>query len=119
MLRPVVGVRFQVLFHSPRRGSFHLSVTVLVRYRLPNVFSLGRWSAQFPAGFLVSRRTRDPCLSLFSFAYGAVTLSRRPSQIVLLLIADILQVPQPRYASIPVWAVPLSLATTNGIISFP
>ena len=28
-----VGVRFQVLFHSPNRGSFHLSLAVLVRYR--------------------------------------------------------------------------------------
>ena len=33
MLRPLVGVWFQVLFHSPRRGAFHLSLTVLVRYR--------------------------------------------------------------------------------------
>jgi hypothetical protein len=29
-----VGTRFQVLFHSPLRGSFHLSLTVLVHYRL-------------------------------------------------------------------------------------
>ena len=29
----LVGTRFQVLFHSPRRGSFHLSLTVLVHYR--------------------------------------------------------------------------------------
>ena len=32
-LRPLVGDWFQVLFHSPRRGAFHLSLTVLVRYR--------------------------------------------------------------------------------------
>ena len=32
-------------FHSPRRGSFHLSLTVLLRYRLSNVFSLRQWSA--------------------------------------------------------------------------
>ena len=31
-----VGMRFQVLFHSPQRGSFHLSLTVLVHYRLPS-----------------------------------------------------------------------------------
>ena len=37
-LRQVVGARFQVLFHSPVRGPFHLSLTVLVRYRSP-------WSA--------------------------------------------------------------------------
>src|SRR5207253_7560731 len=34
----LVGTRFQVLFHSPRRGTFHLSLTVLVHYRSPRVF---------------------------------------------------------------------------------
>ena len=33
VLRPLVGVRFQELFHSPNRGAFHLSLTVLVHYR--------------------------------------------------------------------------------------
>ena len=32
-LRPLVGVRFQVLFHSHAMGAFHLSLTVLVHYR--------------------------------------------------------------------------------------
>ena len=32
-LRPLVGAWFQELFHSPRRGAFHLSLTVLVHYR--------------------------------------------------------------------------------------
>ena len=35
MLRPLEGDWFQVLFHSPARGAFHLSLTVLVRYRSP------------------------------------------------------------------------------------
>ena len=30
-----VSTQFQGLFHSPNRGSFHLSFTVLVHYRLP------------------------------------------------------------------------------------
>src|SRR5262245_43235438 len=29
----LVDIRFQVLFHSPNRGAFHLSLTVLVHYR--------------------------------------------------------------------------------------
>ena len=29
----LVDARFQVLFHSPNGGSFHLSLTVLVHYR--------------------------------------------------------------------------------------
>ena len=36
--RPVSGS-----FHSPSRGSFQLSLTVLVRYRTRDVFSLGGW----------------------------------------------------------------------------
>ncbi len=36
MVLPLLaGRRFQVLFHSPHRGTFHLSLTVLVHYRLP------------------------------------------------------------------------------------
>src|SRR4029079_7260795 len=33
-LRQLVSVRFQVLFHSPNRGSFHLSLALLLHYRL-------------------------------------------------------------------------------------
>jgi hypothetical protein len=57
LLRPAVGARFQDLFHSPRRGAFHRSLTVLVRYRSPRVFSLGWWSTPLPAGFRVSGGT--------------------------------------------------------------
>ena len=39
-LRLFVGIRFQLLFHSPHRGAFHLSLTVLVHYRSLKVFSL-------------------------------------------------------------------------------
>ena len=31
----LAGARFQVLFHPAVRGAFHLSLTVLVRYRSP------------------------------------------------------------------------------------
>ena len=34
-LRHIVCMGLQVLFHSPSRGSFHLSLAVLVHYRLP------------------------------------------------------------------------------------
>ena len=49
-LQLFVGFRFQVLFHSPNRGTFHLSLTVLVHYRSLDVFSLGEWTPQLPAG---------------------------------------------------------------------
>jgi hypothetical protein len=35
VLRHIVGKWLQDLFHSPRRGSFRLSLAVLVHYRLP------------------------------------------------------------------------------------
>jgi hypothetical protein len=56
-LRPAGSTRFQDLFHSPRRGAFHLSLTVLVHYRSSQVFSLGPWAAPLPTGFLVSGGT--------------------------------------------------------------
>ncbi len=43
---------------SPLRGAFHLSLTVLVRYRSLKVLSLGGWSPQLPTnspGFVVLR----------------------------------------------------------------
>ncbi len=59
-LRLLVGTRFQALFHSASHRSFHLSLTVLVRYRSPGVFSLGGWSPLLPTTFHVGRGTRDP-----------------------------------------------------------
>ncbi len=46
----LVGTRFQVLFHSPCRGAFHLSLTVLVHYRSPHVFSLTEWTPSLRTG---------------------------------------------------------------------
>ena len=64
----------------PFRGAFHLSLTVLVRYRLSRVFSLGKWSPQLPTGFHVSRGTQDTGRSRSDFAYGALTLCGGPFQ---------------------------------------
>jgi hypothetical protein len=57
----------------PFRGSFHLSLAVLLRYRWQNVFSLGRWSCRIPTGFLVSRGTWVSIRSPLPFAYRAFT----------------------------------------------
>ena len=58
-LRLLVRTQFQVLFHSAIRGSFNLSLTVLVHYRSQDIFSLGGWSLRFQTGFHVSRPTRE------------------------------------------------------------
>ena len=64
----------------PSRGSFHLSLTVLVRYRSSRVFSLGMWSPQLPTGFLVSRGTQGQWQEPHPFAYRAITLCGWPFQ---------------------------------------
>lgn len=62
------------------RGAFHLSLTVLVRYRSPGVFSLGGWSPRIHTGFHVPRATWDPVRSRRPFAYRALTVCGRPFQ---------------------------------------
>lgn len=65
----------------PSRGAFHLSLTVLVHYRSPEVFSLGGWSPLIPAGFHVSRSTWDQNRSPPElFEYGALTRYGRTFQ---------------------------------------
>ena len=44
---------------SPFRGTFNLSLTVLVHYRSSVLFSLGGWSPQIQSGFLVSEPTQE------------------------------------------------------------
>ena len=51
----------------PSRGAFHLSLTVLLHYRSPKVFSLTRWSSLIHPGFLVPRATRVLATSLNPF----------------------------------------------------
>ena len=66
-LRQIICLRFQVLFHSPHRGTFHLSLTVLVHYRSSSVFSLGKWSSQIPTKLACSVVLRNlKGVSLFS-----------------------------------------------------
>src|SRR5437879_3842497 len=60
---------------SPSRGAFHLSLTVLVRYRSHMVFSLGGWSPLLPIRLHVSRGTQDPSPIGSSVFYGTLTRS--------------------------------------------
>ena len=116
----------------PSRGSFHLSLTVLVRYRSPGVFCLGGWSPQVPTGFHVSRGTQERRpRSPRPFAYRALTVYGMPFQDISTRtgIGNFPAGPQsgpttpynPRgatpagYHTPRVWAVPVSLATTPGI----
>jgi len=82
-LLPLVGTRFQVLFHSPSGVLFTFPSRYCFTIGHGRVFSLGGWSPQIPTGFLVSRRTQVPELirQRPPFAYGALTLSGRPFQV--------------------------------------
>ncbi len=59
---------------SPSRGAFHLSLTVLVRYRSLKMLSLGGWSPRLPTRFLVPRGTQDPSPAIPFARYGPLTL---------------------------------------------
>ena len=117
-LRPLVGAWFQVLFHSPHRGTFHRSLTVLSTIGLTGVFSLTGWSRLIRAGFHVSRVTQDttklPLASNTELSSSLVELSRTFfSQSVYY---SVVLLPRGCIATTPVWALPRSLATTWGII---
>jgi hypothetical protein len=74
-LPPLVGTRFQVLFHPPPGVLFTFPSRYLCTIGHGLVFSLGRWSCRFRSGFLVSRRTQERFRAhVIGFAYGAVTL---------------------------------------------
>ncbi len=76
-----VGTGFQDLFHPPRRGAFHLSLTVLVHYRSPA--NTQPWMMVHPDSHRVSRAPwySGTCpQSPMDFAYGGLTLYARPSQ---------------------------------------
>ena len=79
-LPPLVSVRFQVLFHSPHRRSFHLSLTVLVHYRSSRVFSLGKWTSLLPTGLACPVVLKVNGRSLIPFAYETITLYGGPFQ---------------------------------------
>jgi hypothetical protein len=100
------------------RRPFHLSLTVLFTIGHRFVFSLGGWSPQIQTGFHVPRPTRVPNqirtrVSLTGLSPPPVRHSRRVP----------LRFPDPSVRSLnpgqplgpPVWALPLSLAATQGI----
>jgi hypothetical protein len=75
-----VDTWFQVLFHSPYRGSFHLSLTVLVHYR--SVSSILPWRVVPPASNRVSRAPfySGYPLTILGFDYRTFTFFGMPSQ---------------------------------------
>ena len=101
-----------MLFTFPSRYSYTIGLT--------GVFSLAGWARQIRAGLLVSRVTQDTT-KLHSGSYTGLS----PSMIELsrtfyslFEYYDVVLQPQICIATHLVWALPRSLATTGGIISY-
>ena len=117
-LLQLVSTRFQVLFHSLNKGTFHLSLTVLVHYRSHRSIQPYR---MVPADS--DRITRVPpysgycqVIKLFRVR-GSHPLWRIIPSASTIILQSMLQSYNPIFAeTIMVWAVPRSLATTRGII---
>src|SRR5688572_6578440 len=133
-LRPLVGIRFQVLFHSPDRGSFHLSLALLFAIGHQGVLSLARWAARIHARFHGAGATRELRRRPKPFAYRAVTFSGQAFQPVrlgsgLLTPCHVrnrgpgslnpVRATLTGYHTRTVWARPFSIASTGGVdVSF-
>src|SRR5206468_10799139 len=117
------------------RRTFHLSLTVLVHYRSPGVFSLAGWSPRLPTEFHVFRgtnelRSKTSPLSPTGLSPSVAALSRD----LRLAAGLVTSTPSGRmacgsynsriataaaYHAMRVSAVPLSPAPTQGLVSFP
>jgi hypothetical protein len=117
----------------PLRGTFHLSLTVLVRYRSPLVFSLAGWSPRIQSGFHVSGFTQVPTRESHEFRLRAsnplrtdfpdCSATRAFCNSPAALWDDHVgpttpNTQRPQAFTHSVWAAPLSLATTQGIETF-
>ena len=80
----LVSIRFQELFHSPNRGAFHLSLTVLCSLSVMYEYlGLEGGPPMFRQDFTCPALLES---SSVAFAYGAITHYGRLFQSVLVLI---------------------------------
>ena len=102
----------EVLFTFPSRYWFAIGLT--------GVFSLTGWSRRIRAELLVFRVTQDTAMpnlgSNTGLSPSVVLLSRRFFSLDSYNVAVLL--PRSCVATVTVWAVPRSLATTGGIIVY-
>ena len=112
----LVGQGFQVLFHSPPGVLFTFPSRYCFTIGHQGVFSLGWWSTQLPTGFHVPRGTQDPARLHIDFRVrGYHPLWPAFPVPFFYPYASLVAVLQPRHACTAVWALPLSLAATEGI----
>ncbi len=95
-LRPLVGVRFQVLFTPLLAVLFTFPSRYWFAIGLPGVFSLGGWCRRIRRGFLRSPPTQEHDSGAAMYTYGTLTPCGRPSQAVQFNAAPTRPVLQPR-----------------------
>jgi hypothetical protein len=129
-LRPLVGTRFQVLFHSPSGVLFTFPSRYLSAIGHLGVLSLGGWSPQIRTAFhgsgptqehhreVEAFRVRDGCPLWCAVPRASATqrlcnarrLSQQPGRRPTTPNTQRLTA-----CTCSVWALPLSLATTRGV----
>ena len=114
-LRPLVSARFQGLFTPLLGVLFTFPLRYWFAIGFPVVFRLAGWCRQIQTGFLQPRLTQDTAQPHSAFEYGTLTLYGVPFQKLPLTSCNLMAVLQPQRARSPVWPLPRSLATTNGI----
>ena len=85
-LPPFVGIRFQVLFHSPLGVLFTFPSRYLSTIGQQGVLSLGEWSPQIPPGLHVAGGTQEHRGMTSTFVYGSFTLCAAAFQLLPLAV---------------------------------
>ena len=83
-----VGMRFQVLFHSPLGVLFTFPSRYSFTIGRRLVLSLGGWAPQILPGFHVSEDTQEHRRPTSFFVYGGITLYAAPFQVLPLNSVD-------------------------------
>ena len=115
-LLPLVGTRFQDLFHSPPGVLFTFPSRYWCTIGHRGVFSLGGWSPQLHAGLHVSRVTRDAARGRMRTPTGlSPSLAGRSRPLRFGIVLPCRGPTTPAVQARLVWAGPRSLAATKGI----
>ena len=116
LLPPFVSIRFQVYFTPLFRVLFTFPSRYWYTIGHKRVFSLTGWFRQIPTEFPLLRGTQGILHAHHDFVYGTFTLYGQPFQSCLTINSGRYRGPTtPMSKSASVWAVPVSLAATQGI----
>jgi hypothetical protein len=122
VLRLLVNIGFQVLFHSPPGVLFTFPSRYYSAIGHQVVFSLGEWSPLLPTGFLVSCGTLDPARFASASYTGLLPLSCGFPTIFYSLSLHFVAAPQPQH-SVDCWfglfPVRSPLLRESLLLSFP